>query len=55
MVRKDVVEIMVALPGQLFLNTGIPVCLWFLTNDKTQRGRDRKEKLYSLMLAKWEQ
>ena len=42
MVRKDVVEVMVALPGQLFLNTQIPVCLWFLTNDKTQRGRDRK-------------
>ena len=42
MVRKDVVEVMVALPGQLFLNTGIPVCLWFLTNDKTQHGRDRK-------------
>jgi type I restriction enzyme M protein len=33
---------MVALPGQLFLNTAIPVCLWFLTNDKTQRGRDRR-------------
>ncbi|TGG82678.1 MAG: SAM-dependent DNA methyltransferase, partial [Aphanocapsa feldmannii 288cV] len=29
-------------PGQLFLNTQIPVCLWFLTNDKTQRGRDRR-------------
>ena len=42
MVRKDVVEVMVALPGQLFLNTQIPVCLWFLTNDKTQRGRDRR-------------
>ena len=24
------------------MNTQIPVCLWFLTNDKTQRGRDRK-------------
>jgi type I restriction enzyme M protein len=42
MVRGDVVEEMVALPGQLFLNTQIPVCLWFLTNDKTQRGRDRR-------------
>jgi type I restriction enzyme M protein len=42
MVRGDAVEVMVALPGQLFLNTGIPVCLWFLTNDKTQRGRDRR-------------
>ena len=42
MVRGDVVEVMVALPGQLFLNTQIPVCLWFLTNDKTINGRDRK-------------
>ena len=42
MVRGDVVEVMVALPGQLFLNTQIPVCLWFLTNDKLQRGRDRR-------------
>ena len=42
MVRGDVVEAMVSLPGQLFLNTPIPVCLWFLTNDKTQRGRDRR-------------
>jgi type I restriction enzyme M protein len=42
MVRGDVVEVMVALPGQLFLNTQIPVCLWFLTNDKTKNGRDRR-------------
>jgi len=42
MVRGDVVEVMVALPGQLFLNTQIPVCLWFLTNDKTMHGRDRR-------------
>jgi type I restriction enzyme M protein len=42
MVRDDVVEVMVALPGQLFLNTQIPVCLWFLTNDKTMNGRDRR-------------
>ena len=42
MVRGGVVEAMVALPGQLFLNTPIPVCLWFLTNDKTRRGRDRR-------------
>jgi type I restriction enzyme M protein len=42
MVRGDVVEAMVALPGQLFFNTQIPACIWFLTNDKTQRGRDRR-------------
>ena len=44
MIEADVVEIMIALPGQLFLNTQIPVCLWFLTNDKTKNGRDRKNE-----------
>ena len=54
MVRGDVVEVMVALPGQLFLNTQIPVCLWFLTNDKTVNGRDVEVKLCSLMHVNWE-
>lgn len=35
MVDDDMVECMVALPGQLFTNTQIPVCLWFLSKDKT--------------------
>ncbi|MEW8509142.1 MAG: class I SAM-dependent DNA methyltransferase [Candidatus Thiodiazotropha sp.] len=30
----DLVECMVALPGQLFTNTQIPACLWFLSKDK---------------------
>jgi type I restriction enzyme M protein len=34
MVQADVVECMVALPGQLFSNTPIPACLWFLSKDK---------------------
>ncbi|MGR3911346.1 class I SAM-dependent DNA methyltransferase [Burkholderia sp. SR8] len=37
MVEADVVECMVALPGQLFFNTQIPACLWFLTKQKTSR------------------
>lgn len=37
MVEDDVVEVMVALPGQLFFNTQIPACLWFLTKQKTAR------------------
>ncbi|MBU1618680.1 MAG: type I restriction-modification system subunit M [Gammaproteobacteria bacterium] len=37
MVDADVVEVMVALPGQLFFNTQIPACLWFLTKQKTAR------------------
>src|SRR6185312_978477 len=42
MVEGDVVECMVALPPQLFLNTPIPACLWFLARDKTANGRDRR-------------
>jgi len=34
LVRDDKVECMVALPGQLFTNTQIPACIWFLTKDK---------------------
>lgn len=35
LIEKDLVECMVALPGQLFTNTQIPACIWFLTKDKT--------------------
>ena len=31
------VEVMIALPGQLFFNTQIPTCLWFLVKDKPVR------------------
>ncbi|TXI46748.1 MAG: SAM-dependent DNA methyltransferase, partial [Lysobacter sp.] len=37
MVDADVVEVMIALPGQLFFNTQIPACLWFLAKKKTAR------------------
>lgn len=46
-VEADLVDCIVAMPTQLFYTTGIPVCLWFLTRDKTGKnlkhgGRDRK-------------
>ena len=46
-IEDDLVDCIVALPAQLFLTTGIPACLWFLTRDKTgknlkQGGRDRR-------------
>jgi type I restriction enzyme M protein len=41
-VEADVVEVMVALPPQLFFNTQIPACVWFLAKDKTKNGRDRR-------------
>ncbi len=34
MIKDDLVECMVALPGQLFTNTQIPACLWFLSKNK---------------------
>jgi type I restriction enzyme M protein len=43
LVKADLVEAVVALPGQLFTNTQIPACIWFLTKSKAARGnlRDR--------------
>jgi len=37
-IEADLVDCMVALPGQLFFSTQIPVCLWFLTRDKAGAG-----------------
>jgi type I restriction enzyme M protein len=43
LIEADLVDCMVALPGQLFYSTQIPVCLWFLTrNKKNGRFRDRR-------------
>ena len=50
MVEGDLVECVVALPGQLFYSTPIPVSLWFLNRDKanghtrhgTKAWRDRR-------------
>ena len=43
LIENDLVECMVALPGQLFTNTQIPACIWFLTRNKKERNgfRDR--------------
>ena len=42
-VEADLVDCMVALPGQLFYSTQIPVCLWFLARAKNNgRFRDRR-------------
>lgn len=42
-IEADLVDCMVALPGQLFYNTMIPACLWFITRDKqNNKYRDRR-------------
>src|SRR5438128_3073625 len=44
-IEADLVDCMVALPGQLFYSTQIPVCLWFVSRDKkNSRFRDRRGK-----------
>ncbi|EJL6492155.1 type I restriction-modification system subunit M [Vibrio cholerae] len=48
LVENDLVECMVALPGQLFTNTQIPACIWFLTKNKKARtdksGRNLRDR-----------
>ena len=41
LIEADLVDCMVALPGQLFYSTQIPVCLWFLSRDR--RGGKRRD------------
>ncbi len=43
LIEADLVDCMVALPGQLFRSTQIPACLWFLARDR-HNGRFRKRK-----------
>ncbi|MEF0940852.1 type I restriction-modification system subunit M [Rhizobium sp. BR 362] len=46
MIEADVVDCMVALPGQLFYSTPIPACLWILARDKSSNGhRDRRGEM----------
>jgi len=48
LIEADLVDCMVALPGQLFYSTPIPVCLWFLAKNRaadSKRGfRDRRKQ-----------
>jgi type I restriction enzyme M protein len=46
MIEADVVDCMVALPGQLFYSTQIPACLWILARNKSANGhRDRRGEI----------
>lgn len=48
-IESDLVDCMIALPGQLFYTTPIPVCLWFVTRskkaDKRKGHRNRKGEM----------
>lgn len=36
--EADLVDCIVTLPSQLFFNTGIPACLWFVSRDRANRS-----------------
>ncbi|UMB59896.1 type I restriction-modification system subunit M [Lutibacter sp. A80] len=40
LVEQDLVECIVALPKQLFYNTGIPACIWFLRREKSNHSKE---------------
>ena len=40
LIENDLVECIVALPKQLFYNTGIPACIWFLRREKANHSRE---------------
>ncbi len=48
-IEDDIVDCMVALPGQLFYSTQIPVCLWFIARDK-KNGRFRDHRGHVLFI-----
>lgn len=50
LIEKDLIECMVALPGQLFTNTQIPACIWFLTKSKAARNGKRERKGETLFI-----
>ena len=57
-IEADLVDCMVALPGQLFYSTQIPACLWFLTRDKKNHrvARDRRGEVLFIdarKLGRW--
>jgi type I restriction enzyme M protein len=43
LVQADLVDCVVALPEKLFLNTGIPVCLWFVSKNRHGNGHRARE------------
>ena len=43
-IDNDLVDCMIALPGQLFYTTQIPVCLWFLSRDKQAQSAESQAR-----------
>ena len=48
-IEADLVDCMIALPGQLFYTTQIPVCLWFVARNK-ENGKLRNRRGHTLFI-----
>lgn len=44
LIEADLVDCIVAMPDKLFFNTGIPVCLWFVSRDRDGNAQHRARK-----------
>ena len=44
LLEADIVDCMIALPGQLFFNTQIPACIWIMAKDKSGKKDDRRSR-----------
>jgi len=52
-IEADLLDCMIALPGQLFYSTQIPACLWFLARDrKNGKFRDRRGEILFIDVRK---
>ena len=53
LIEADIVDCMVALPGQLFYSTPIPACLWFLARNRSDgKRRDRRGEVLFIDVRK---
>jgi hypothetical protein len=50
LIEVDLVDCMVALPGQLFYSTQISICLWFLSKNKSRRAIEHGKHLSECFL-----
>lgn len=54
LIEADLIDCMVALPGQLFYTTQIPACLWFIAKNKRNgKFRNRQAKHSSSTHVEW--
>lgn len=52
LIEADKVECIVSLPGQLFYSTQIPVCIWFISKEKSKTGKRKRDNQFLFIDAR---